>query len=151
MTVYSAMGAGNQNSDISKIVELSGGQFHVNLLPKIVVITYIEDERSEELARYVQTLADYSVSMKDLVDHSPRHRDARTTLFKAAYRLSRDETLMAYLQGKKQLPLNELEKISGVKRKTLERGRKFIIATALIMDDRNEFIYLRSYIDYDLK
>ncbi|MDU0400919.1 Nitrogen regulatory protein P-II [Lactococcus lactis] len=49
MTVYSAMGAGNQNSDISKIVELSGGQFHVNLLPKIVVITYIEDERSEKL------------------------------------------------------------------------------------------------------
>ncbi|RZI48045.1 P-II family nitrogen regulator [Lactococcus kimchii] len=49
MTVYSAMGAGNQNSDISKVTELNSGQFHVNLLPKIAVVTYIEDEQSEKL------------------------------------------------------------------------------------------------------
>lgn len=110
----------------------------------------IEDERREELQRFVKTLSAYSISLQDLVENSPKHRDYRATLFKVARCLSQNQNLMEYLLSKKQLPINELEKICGVKRKTLERGRKFIIASALILADSNEFIYLRTYIDYDL-
>lgn len=111
----------------------------------------IQDERREELGRFVKTLSAYSISLQDLVKISPKHRDYRATLFKVAYSLSKDQNLMEYFLTKKQLPINELEKISGVKRKTLERGRKFIIASTLILADSNEFIYLRTYIDFDLK
>ncbi len=81
---------------------------------------------------------------------SPRHRDYRLTLFRVASRLVQTDSLMAYLISKKQLPLGELEKSSGVNRKTLERGRKFIIASALILSKPDEFVYLRSYINFGL-
>jgi RNA polymerase sigma factor len=57
---------------------------------------------------------------------------------------------MEYLVSKKQLPLTGLEKACGVNRKTLERGRKFIIASALILSRPDEFVYLRSYINFGL-
>lgn len=110
----------------------------------------IEDERREELEQFEKILSDYSISFEDLVEVSPRHRDYRLTLFKVANNLSKAQNLMEYLTSKKQLPLNELEKISGVNRKTLERGRKFIIASALILSKLDEFIYLRSYINFGL-
>lgn len=110
----------------------------------------IEEERQEELERFEEVLAAYSISFEDLVEVSPRHRDYRLTLFRVASRLVQADSLMAYLISKKQLPLGELEKSSGVKRKTLERGRKFIIASALILSKPDEFVYLRSYINFGL-
>lgn len=110
----------------------------------------IEDERREELELFEQILSDYFISFADLVEVSPRHRDYRLTLFKVANCLSQTQHLMEHLTSKKQLPLNELEKISGVNRKTLEKGRKFIIASALILHNFDEFIYLRSYIIFGL-
>ena len=93
-------------------------------------------------------LSAYSISFDDLVEVSPRHSDYRTTLFGVARQLAQTDSLMKYLTSKKQLPLNELEKACGVKRKVLERGRKFIIASALILYMPNQFIYLRSYINF---
>ncbi len=110
----------------------------------------IEDERREELEQFEKILADFSIDFEDLVEVSPRHRDYRLDLFRVAGRLVQIESLMEYLVRKKQLPLTELEKVSGVKRKTLERGRKFIIASALILSKPDEFVYLRSYINFGL-
>jgi len=107
----------------------------------------IEDERREEMEIFESMLSAYSISFDDLVEVSPRHSDYRKTLLTVASQLSQTARLMEYLTSKKQLPLNELEKISGVKRKVLERGRKFIIASALILYLPNQFIYLRSYIN----
>jgi len=108
----------------------------------------IEDERREELELFEDMLSAYSISFDDLVEVSPRHRDYRTTLFGVARHLAQTDSLMEYLTSRKQLPLNELEKACGVKRKALERGRKFIIASALILYMPNQFIYLRSYINF---
>lgn len=110
----------------------------------------IEDERREELELFEETLSCYSIGFEDLVEVSPKHRDYRLTLFRVASRLAQTDSLIEYLVSKKQLPLGELEKASGVNRKTLERGRKFIIASALILSKPDEFVYLRSYIDFGL-
>jgi len=108
----------------------------------------IEDERREELELFENMLSAYSISFEDLVDVSPRHSDYRKTLFGVARQLAQTASLMEYLTSKQQLPLNELEKVCGVKRKVLERGRKFIIASALIFYMPNQFVYLRSYVNY---
>ncbi|NLW63156.1 MAG: RNA polymerase sigma-I factor [Syntrophomonadaceae bacterium] len=113
--------------------------------------TTIEDERREEIEEYERLLSDYGISFEDLVKVSPRHRDYRINLLRAAFQLAESPLLMEYLTGRKQLPLNELEKASGLKRKTLERGRKFIIASALILSRPEQFVYLRSYIDFESK
>ncbi|MFT8765444.1 P-II family nitrogen regulator [Lentilactobacillus hilgardii] len=42
MTILSAMGAGNQKGEKTTTI-LKGGEFHINLLPKIHVITYVKD------------------------------------------------------------------------------------------------------------
>jgi RNA polymerase sigma factor len=53
---------------------------------------------------------------------------------------------MKQFNNKKLLPIKELTLLSGVNRKTVEKGRKYIIALALIHHYEDEFIYLRSYI-----
>lgn len=110
----------------------------------------IEDERQEELAHFEQLLADYDIGFEDLVEISPKHRDSRATLFQVAGRLSTEVQLINFLWQKKQLPLKELVEKTGVNRKTLERGRKFIIACALILSRPGEFVYLRAYINFGL-
>jgi RNA polymerase sigma factor len=40
---------------------------------------------------------------------------------------------MAYLQTHKLLPIKELELLTGIKRKVLDKGRKYLIALALIL------------------
>ncbi|QGG59904.1 P-II family nitrogen regulator [Loigolactobacillus bifermentans] len=42
MTLLSAMGAGNQHGE-KDVTQLQGGNFHINLLPKIYIITYVKD------------------------------------------------------------------------------------------------------------
>lgn len=110
----------------------------------------IEDERQEELEQFEQLLCEYDIGFEDLVDVSPKHRDSRQTLFNVAGILSTDRLLIDYLWNKKHLPLKELVEKTGVNRKTLERGRKFIIASVLILSRPEEFIYLRSYINFGL-
>lgn len=108
----------------------------------------IEAERREEMEHLENLLSEYSIGFEDLVDVSPKHRDSRQTLLEVARKLTQEEELWQILKSKKQLPLNELEKLCGVKRKTLERGRKFIIASAVLMYNIDKFVYLGSYINF---
>jgi len=108
----------------------------------------IEAERREEMEHLENLLAEYAIGFEDLVDVSPKHRDSRQTLLEVARNIVQNEELWKILKNKKQLPLNELERLCGVKRKTLERGRKFIIASAVLMYHMDQFIYLGSYINF---
>ncbi len=48
MTIFSAMGCGNQKGD-TEVTEFKGGTFKINLLPKIQVAVYVSDEVVEEV------------------------------------------------------------------------------------------------------
>jgi len=106
----------------------------------------IEDERRDELAEYEEMLGKYGIDFETLAEASPKHTDSRQTLFRVAELVARHEEMMNQLLDKKQLPISELVLKTGVNRKTLERGRKFIIATALVFYYPMDFPYLRSYI-----
>lgn len=108
----------------------------------------IEEERREELECLEEMLSAFSIGFEDLVDVSPKHRDSRQTLLQVARHLAQTEELWDLLTSRKHLPLNELEKACGVKRRTLERGRKFIIASAVLLYNVDQFIHLNSYIDF---
>lgn len=110
----------------------------------------IEDERQQEIVALDLLLRDYGIQFDDLVEVSPKHRDTRQTMFRAAHHLAGEQPLMDYLKSKKMLPTKELALNTGISRKTLEKGRKYIIALALILHYREEFIYLRSYISLNL-
>lgn len=103
-------------------------------------------EREEEIKEFSGLLTSYGVTFEDLVKCSPRHRDTRQMLMKAAWSLVGEDDLFKELRHKKKLPLAELEKCTGIRRKNLERGRKYIIAMALLISRREDFLYLSSYL-----
>lgn len=103
-------------------------------------------EREEEIKEFEELLNTYGISFDDLVRCSPRHRDTRHSLMLAAWELAEKSNLFEELRDKKKLPLQELEKNTGIGRKTLERGRKYIIAMALLIYSREDFLYLGSYL-----
>jgi RNA polymerase sigma factor len=112
--------------------------------------TYLSEmaarEREEEIKEFEVLLNEYNVSFKDLVKCSPRHRDTRQSLMTAALELTKNERLLKELNDNKKLPLAELEKVSGISRKTMERGRKYIIAITLLIYKQRDYLYLSSYL-----
>lgn len=106
----------------------------------------IAQERGEEIRRFNQLIKEYGISFRDLVEVSPQHSDTRRSLYQVAASLVHSPRLMMILLNTKKLPLQELSAELDISRKTLERGRKYIIALALILQFAEEFTYLRSYI-----
>ncbi len=103
---------------------------------------------SETVKSYVLVLAEYGITLEDLVKISPKHRDSKATLYRVALELCGQLDLLHYLTKNKCLPLKELELLTGIKRKVLERGRKYLIATVLILSDP-DFSSLKSFTQID--
>lgn len=102
------------------------------------------EERKLEIETLNRELADYGISFADLVEGSPKHEDTRRSLISIGVEISRDRSLFEPLTSKKTLPLKELSERVEVSRKTLERGRKYIIAVALI--HLGHYPHLQSYV-----
>ncbi|MCI3919121.1 RNA polymerase sigma-I factor [Paenibacillus sp. TRM 82003] len=90
------------------------------------------EERKLEIEALSRELSAYGITFADLVEGSPKHEDTRRTFIGIGATISRVPELFEPLQAKKSLPLKELSNYVDVSRKTLERGRKYIIAVALI-------------------
>jgi len=90
---------------------------------------------AEVVENYVRVLRAYKVTLDDLVKISPKHNDSRQTLIRVALALSNNYGLMEHLKKYRQLPIKELELLTGIKRKVLEKGRKHLIALALILSE----------------
>ncbi|MDD3653491.1 MAG: RNA polymerase sigma-I factor [Desulfotomaculaceae bacterium] len=103
-------------------------------------------EREEEIKEYDELLQEYGVSFVELVSCSPRHRETRQSLIRAAWELAEAGSLFEKFAANKKLPLLELQKSTGIGRKTLERGRKYIIAMAVLIYRRHDFLYLADYL-----
>jgi len=103
-------------------------------------------EREQELKIYQQKLSEYGLSFTDLANSSPKHKDTKASLMRASHSLVNEESLVEKFQRTKRLPIKELMLITGLSRKVLETGRKYIIAVSLILL-YEEFEYLRDFIE----
>lgn len=106
----------------------------------------IEDERREEIIEYEKLLCKFDLDFEALVLASPKHRDSRHNLFRVAQIIADNPLFKNYLYSKKQLPIADLVLATGINRKTLERGRKFIIASALVLCNPLDYPYIYWYI-----
>jgi len=100
--------------------------------------------KKQEILQYTRILADFDISLSELVKLSPKHYDARSRAYEVAKIICDDEELLNYLLEKKSLPLKKIEEKVDVSRKTLERQRKYIIALVLVL--QGNFEYLQSYL-----
>jgi len=103
-------------------------------------------ERATEIKEYVQELSRFQLTLNDLVEASPKHRDTRATLLQAARELGRDEALWAQVEQKGKIPMQALALKTKIHPKVLERGRKYILAVGLLVAHQNDYIYLREYV-----
>ncbi|KZM55356.1 RNA polymerase sigma factor SigI [Anoxybacillus geothermalis] len=103
-----------------------------------------QEQRREEIIHYQQVLKQFGIHFHDLVEQSPKHKDARLNAIHVAQLLVEKEELLGFLFQKKQLPIKQLETMASVSRKTIERNRKYIIAVAVIL--AGDYIYLKDYI-----
>lgn len=103
-----------------------------------------EQLRKEEVWQFQKLLTKFDLSLSDLVEHSPKHADARKNAIVVAKKLVEDNELKELLLEKKRLPIKQLEKKVNVSRKTIERNRKYIIAIALILS--GDYVYMKDYI-----
>lgn len=103
-------------------------------------------ERAMEIKEFAKALTQYDLKFDDLVNVSPKHRDTRETLLRVAKILANDPDLWSQVERKKKVPMQALALKSQVHLKVLERGRKFILAVAVLIANRHDFIYLREYV-----
>ncbi|WP_258535590.1 RNA polymerase sigma factor SigI [Bacillus sp. 03113] len=102
------------------------------------------EERREEIKKFSQLLLHFDLSFQALVEHTPKHKDARKSAMSIAKIIADDLDLQTYLFETKKLPIKKLEKKVKVSRKTIERNRKYIVAISLILS--GDYIYLKDYI-----
>lgn len=104
----------------------------------------IAKSRREEILAFRMKLSDYNLTLEELTEVSPKHRDARESAVRVARVLYNDPDLRKYVLRKKRLPLKKLVKKVDVSKKTLERNRKFILAIFIIFSE--DYMYLKDYL-----
>jgi len=92
-----------------------------------------EESFAEVVNSFNEVLKEYRISLSDLVRVSPKHKYTKESLVGAAHRLAESPQMLEYLYNYKQLPLKELAETTGLSRRVLEKGRKYIVTVALII------------------
>lgn len=103
-------------------------------------------ERREEIREFSKALQTFQLTFQDLVKVSPKHRDSRETLLSAARELAFDPELWQQVERKGKVPMQALCLKTKIHPKVLERGRKYILAVALLLANQNDYVYLREYV-----
>jgi RNA polymerase sigma factor len=108
----------------------------------------VVNDRAEEIEEYEAVLNEFGISLEELVALSPKHRDSRMALIKAARSLAAEKKLFEQsLSKKKSLPVRDVAKKTGLSPRAVERNRKYLLALAIIFRYPERFIYLNSYIN----
>ncbi|MDR3540606.1 MAG: sigma-70 family RNA polymerase sigma factor [Desulfosporosinus sp.] len=103
-------------------------------------------ERAAEIQQFAKALATFKLTFQDLVAVSPKHRDSRQTLLRVARDLAFDPELWPQVERTGKVPMQALALKTQVHPKVLERGRKYILAVALLMANQHDYVYLREYV-----
>jgi RNA polymerase sigma factor len=90
-------------------------------------------ERLEEIQTYSSRLEAFGIYFEELEDASPERVNARNNLIQIAYEFVKYPHLVELLTKTKQLPLKQILDFVQVSRKTIERGRKYLIALIVIL------------------
>lgn len=117
---------------------------------EVIVATnfYMEQQeswqRKEEVKDFSEQLKAYKLSLMELAEISPKHRDARESAIQIARTIYNEPKLRDYVIEKKKLPIRDLLKIVKVSKKTLERNRKYILAIFIVLNEG--YVYLNDYL-----
>lgn len=89
--------------------------------------------RKQDIDRFKSVILSYDIRLEDLVKGSPRQKKTLEAAVSIAATIASDEEMSSYLQHKKMIPIRMLEQRCNANRKIIDRYRKFIIASTLIL------------------
>jgi len=89
-------------------------------------------ELVEEILELDAELSQYQISFEELEQHSPKHKDSRISLFELAALIANDQECTNLLQHKKKLPIKLIMKKFNIKKKMLERHRKYLVTLIIL-------------------
>lgn len=102
------------------------------------------EERREEILLLTSELNKWSISVSQLSKASPRHESTKNACKTIIYEMINNEKLLALFKNEKKLPVMELMRKTGIKRKLIEDHRRYIVAAIII--HTGDFPYMREYI-----
>lgn len=105
-----------------------------------------EFDTKEEIKNFELKIYEYKMTIEDLIDCSPKHRDTRILCLNVAKIITENDYLYQLFMKKKILPYKELTEHVKQCRRTLEKNRKFIIAMVFVL--KSDLDILKRYI-YD--
>lgn len=100
----------------------------------------------EEIKNFELKICEYKMTIEDLIDCSPKHRDSRVMCLNVAKTIIENDSLYQQLMEKKTLPYKELTQKVNLCKRTLEKNKKFIIAMVFVL--KSDLEILKKYI-YD--
>jgi len=129
-----------QNEILTKIAQSSPGQLSggMSAPPGHGVV-------HDEIDAIHTQLMEYGFSFFDLPEHSPRWEKTRRECSSAVNTIVEDDKLFSDMRRKKVLPIAEICRRSDLKRKSIERHRRYIIAAAEILG--GDYPILATYVN----
>jgi RNA polymerase sigma factor len=97
----------------------------------------LSDELSmaDNIASLSRQLLVYGLDFVMLARNSPKHRDTRVAALEIARALSQRPDLMALIERKQKLPVQQVARELGVSAKVIKHSKFYILAAALIFGD----------------
>ncbi len=90
-------------------------------------------DRAYELQLFKEELTAFGLTLAKLPTLSPSHKGTREYLKSAAQKIACNEELIKKIYRDKRLPLKEIQALTGVTRKSLEKWRKYLLALIIIL------------------
>lgn len=103
-------------------------------------------QRRYEILSLTEELSQWGITFSQLADHSPKQDSLRSMYHDAVRRIMESETILKRILDTKRLPMKEIEGLSGMDRKRLDRGRIYIIACIVILN--GDYQFLRDYVKW---
>jgi RNA polymerase sigma factor len=104
-----------------------------------------EDENLKlEVESLEKELKQYGIEFTDLITNCPKHSKLISEIREAAAVFVSDEKLFIKFREMKRLPVKEIESITGLPQKKIDRFRKYIIAVSIILS--GDYAYLKEYV-----
>jgi RNA polymerase sigma factor len=105
----------------------------------------VSENRAMEIADFQSELEAFGISFSELASSAPKHGETRGRYLTVVRYILDHENLVGEVMEKKRLPISKIEKNIDVPRKTIENGRKYIIAMVLLLN--GDYPYVQSYLD----
>ena len=102
-----------------------------------------------EIEDLEKSLKSFGISLEDLVENSPKHKDTRINAVKIGSYIAQNEFIMEKMMNKKKIPSKELQQLLNISKKVIHKNKNFIIAVSLILKSNNDI--MKSYVHNLLK